>query len=124
MDYKEEGEGGLRLPCAYVGVDVTKAIPCYGGDGPPFIGAAGKATKEVCPNPPQLGCPWTRSMIVETTVGAEKPPPKRAASLLLQELVGGPTVDVSLARSASFPSITKEESLVVRLAGTDTLCPL
>ena len=63
-------------------------------------------------------------MIVETTVGAEKPLPKRTASLLLQELVGGPTVDVSLECSARLSSITKEESLVVRLAGTDTLCPL
>ena len=36
---------------------------------------------------------------------------------------GGPTVDVPLARSASFPSCTKEESLVVRWAGTTTLCP-
>ena len=88
MDYKEEGEGDLCLPCAYVGVDVTKTILRYGGDDPPFIGAAGKATKEVCPSPPQLGCPWTRSMIVETKVGAEKPPPKRTASLLLQDLVG------------------------------------
>ena len=49
-------------------------------------------------------------MIVETKVGAEKPPPKRMASLLLQELVGGPTVDVPLERSASLSSITKEES--------------
>ena len=79
---------------------------------------------EVCPSPPQLGCPWTWSMIVETTVGVEKPPPKWTASLLLQELVGGPTIDVSLERSASRSSITKEESLVVRLVGTDTMCPL
>ena len=63
-------------------------------------------------------------MIVETKVGAEKPPPKRTASLLLQELMGGPSVDVPLERSASLFSITKEESLVVRLAGADTLCPL
>ena len=63
-------------------------------------------------------------MVVETTVGAEKPPSTGTVSLLLQELVGGPTVDVPLARSASFLSITKEESLVVRLAGTATLCPL
>ena len=63
-------------------------------------------------------------MIVETTVGAEKPPPKRTASLLLQELVGGPTVDASLERSASLSSITKEESLVVLLAGADVRCPL
>ena len=122
MDYKKEGEGGLRLPCAYVGVDVTKAILRYGGGGPPFICADG--AREVRPSPPQLDSPWTRSMILETTVGAEKPPPKRTASLLLQELVEGPTVDVPLARSASFPSIPKEGSLVVRLAGTDTLCPL
>ena len=120
--YKEEREDGLRLPCAYVGVDVTLPIPCYGGGDPPFIGAAG--AREACPSPPQLGSSWTWSMIVETTVGAEKPPPTRTASLLPQELVGGPTVDVSLARSASFPSITKGESLVVRLAGTATLCPL
>ena len=26
MDYKEVGEGGLRLPFVYVGVNVTKAI--------------------------------------------------------------------------------------------------
>ena len=63
-------------------------------------------------------------MIVETTVGVEKPPPTGTASLLPQELVGGPTVDVPLARSASFPSITKEESLVVHFAGTAMLCPL
>ena len=37
---------------------------------------------------------------------------------------GGPTVDVPLERSASLFSITKEESLVDRLAGADTLCPL
>ena len=37
--------------------------------------------------------------------------------------MGGSTVDVHLARSASFPSCTKEKSLVVRLAGTATLCP-
>ena len=35
---------------------------------------------------------------------------------------GGPTVDATLERSASLSSITKEESLVVRLAGADTLC--
>ena len=63
-------------------------------------------------------------MIVETTVGAEKPSSTETVSLLLQELVGGPTVNVPLVRSASFPSITKEESLVVRLAGIATLCPL
>ena len=56
--------------------------------------------------------------------GAEKLPSTETVSLLLQELVGGPIVDVSLARSASFPSITKEESLVVHLAGTAMLCPL
>ena len=63
-------------------------------------------------------------MIVETTMGAEKPPHKRTASLFLQEPVGGPTVDVSLERSVSLSSVTKEENLVVRLAGTDTMCPL
>ena len=69
MGYKEEGEGCLRLPCAYMGVDNTKAILCYGGGGPPFIGADG--AREVRPSPPQLGSPWTWSIIVETTVGAE-----------------------------------------------------
>ena len=70
----------------------------------------------------QLGSPWTRSMVVETTVGAEKPPPKRTARLLLQELVGGPTIDVPLERSARLSSITKEESLVVRYIGADAQC--
>ena len=37
--------------------------------------------------------------------------------------MGGPTVDVYLACSASFPSCTKEESLAVRRAGTAILCP-
>ena len=63
------------------------------------------------------------SMIVETKVGAEKPPPKRTASLLLQELVGGPTVDVHLERSASLSSITKEESLIVRIVGKTRCVP-
>ena len=75
-------------------------------------------------SPPQLGCPWTQSMIVETKRGGRKATTQRTASLLLQELVGGPTADVFLERSAILYSITKEESLVVHLAGTDTLCPL
>ena len=105
-----------------MGTLVVMAILCYGGGDPPFIGAAGAL--EACPSPPQLGGTWTWSMIVETMVGADMPPSTGTASLLLQELVGGPTVDVSLARSASFPSITKEVSLVIRLAGSATLCPL
>ena len=48
-------------------------------------------------------------MIVETTVGAEKPPSARTVSLPAQELVGGPTVDVHLARSASFPLAPKRK---------------
>ena len=40
-------------------------------------------------------------MIVETTVGAEKPPSARTVSLPAQELVGGPTVDVSKGKSRS-----------------------
>ena len=63
-------------------------------------------------------------MIVEKTVGVEKPPPKRTASLLLQELVGGPTINVPLEGSARLSFITKEKSLIVCLAGADTLCPL
>ena len=62
-------------------------------------------------------------MIVETTGGAEKPPSARSDSLPAQEIVGGPAVDVFSARSTSFPFCTKEESLVVRRAGTTTLCP-
>ena len=56
-------------------------------------------------------------------MGSRKATVQRTASLLLQELVGGPTVDVFLERSASLSSITKEESLIVRLAGADTMCP-
>ena len=56
--------------------------------------------------------------------GGKKATAQRPASLFLQELMGGPIVDVSLERSASLSSITKEESLVVRLAWTDMLCPL
>ena len=56
------------------------SIPCYGGGEPPFIGAAG--AQEVRPSPPPLGSPWTRSIIVETTVGAEKSPSTGTASLL------------------------------------------
>ena len=119
--YKGGGRSSLRLPCAYMGAVVVLAILCYGGGEPPFIGVVG--AWEGRPSPPQLCSPWTWSMIVETTVGAEKPPSARTVSLLTQELMGGPTVDVPLARSASFPSITKEESIVVRLAGTATLCP-
>ena len=119
--YNGGGRSSLRLPCVYVSAVVELAILCYGGAEPPFIGAAG--AQEGRPRPPQLCCPWTRSMIVETTVGAEKPPSARTDSLPAQELMGGPTVDVSLARSASFPSCTKEESLVVRRAGTTMLCP-
>ena len=111
----------LRLPCACIGALVVMAIPCYGGGEPPFIGVAG--VQEGRPSPPQLCCSWTRSMIVEPTVGAGKPPTARTVSLPAQEIVEGPTVDVSSARSASFPSCTKEESLVVRRAGTTTLSP-
>ena len=119
--YNGGGRSCLRLPCACMGALVVMAILCYDGGEPPFIGAVG--VWEGRPSPPQLCSPWTRSMIVETTVGAEKQPSVRTVSLLAQELVGGPTVDVHLARSASFPPCTKEESLVVRRAGTATLCP-
>ena len=51
--------------------------------------------------------------------GGRKATAQRTASLSLQELVGGPPVDVSLARSARLSSITKDESLVVRFAGAD-----
>ena len=56
--------------------------------------------------------------------GSRKATAQKDSSLLLQELVVGPAVDVSLARSTSFPSITKEESLVVCFVGTETVCPL
>ena len=119
--YNGGGRSCLRLPCAYMGAVVVLAILCYGGGEPPFIGAEG--AWEGRPSPPQLRSPWTWSMTVETTVGAEKPPSARTVCLLAQELVGGPTVDVHLACSASFPPCTKEESLVVRRVGTATLCP-
>ena len=119
--YNGGGRSSLRLPCAYMGTVVVLVILCYGGGEPPFIGVAGM--QEGRPSPPQLCSSWTRSMAVETTVGAGKPPTARTDSLPAQEIVEGPTVDVSSARSASFPSCTKEESLVVRRAGTTTLSP-
>ena len=118
--YNGGGRSCLRLPYAYMGAVVVLAILCYGGGEPPFIGAEG--AWEGRPSPPQLRSPWTWSMTVETTVGAEKPPSARTVSLLVQAHVGDPTIDVHLARSASFPPCTKEESLVVRRAGTATLC--
>ena len=68
---------------------------------------------QVCPGPPQLGSPWTRSMAVETKLGVEKPPPKRTASCSYGSS-WGPPGDVSLERSTRLSSITQKESLVVR----------
>ena len=119
--YKGGRGSCLRLPCACRSELVVMAIPCYGGGEPPYIGVAG--VQEGRPSPPQPRRSWTRSMIVEPTVGAGKPPTARTVSLPAQEIVEGPTVDVSSARSASFASCAKEASLVVRRAGTTTLSP-
>ena len=93
-------------------------IPCYGGNGLPFIGTAEKATKGV---PRSTAARHAMDPVhgSRDKTGGRKATAQRTASLSLQKLVGGPPVDVSLACSARLCSITKEQSLVVRFAGAD-----
>jgi len=48
----------------------------------------------------QPGCPWTRSMSVKLTPGAEYPPSMLDGQLGPQRNVGVPTVTLALERSA------------------------
>ena len=56
-------------------------------------------------------------------VGTRKATVQKDSQLFLQELVGGAHGDVSFERSARLSSITKEESLIVRLVGQTRCVP-